>query len=146
MNKDSKIFIAGGSGMVGSAILRELNSLSFTNIIYPSSKELNLLNQADVEAFFLENKPEYVFNAAAKVGGIYANDVDSADFIYENIQIQTNLIHFAMKSKVKNFLFMASSCIYPRDAVQPIKEEYLLSDYLEKTNIKPVISLSLIHI
>ena len=134
MNKDSKIFIAGGSGMVGSAILRELNSLSFTNIIYPSSKELNLLNQADVEAFFLENKPEYVFNAAAKVGGIYANDVDSADFIYENIQIQTNLIHFAMKSKVKNFLFMASSCIYPRDAVQPIKEEYLLSDYLEKTN------------
>jgi len=134
MNKDSKIFIAGASGMVGSAILRELNSLSFTNILAPSSKELNLLNQLQVEEFFLENKPDYVFNAAAKVGGIYANDVYSADFIYENIQIQTNLIHFAMKSSVKNFLFMASSCIYPRDAIQPIKEEYLLSGFLEETN------------
>jgi len=134
MNKDSKILIAGGSGMVGSAILRELNSLSFTNILAPSRAQLNLLNQSDVENFFLENKPDYVFNAAAKVGGIYANDLYSADFIYENIQIQTNLVHFAMKNKVKNFLFMASSCIYPRDAVQPIKEDYLLSDYLEETN------------
>ena len=134
MNKDSKIFVAGGSGMVGSAILRELDRLSFTNIIAPSSTQLNLLNQSDVENFFLENKPDYVFNAAAKVGGIYANDTYSADFIYENIQIQTNLIHFAMKSKVRKFLFMASSCIYPRDAIQPIKEGYLLSNYLEETN------------
>ena len=134
MNKESKIFVAGGSGMVGSAILRELDRLSFTNILAPSSTQLNLLNQSDVETFFLKNKPDYVFNAAAKVGGIYANDIYSADFIYENIQIQTNLIHFAMKSKVRNFLFMASSCIYPRNAIQPIKESYLLSDYLEETN------------
>jgi GDP-L-fucose synthase len=134
MNKDSKIFIAGARGMVGSAILRELEKLSFTNILTPTSKDLNILNQADVESFFLENKPDYVFNAAAKVGGIYANDFYSADFIYENIQIQTNLIHFAMKNKVKKFLFMASSCIYPRKAPQPIKESHLLSDYLEETN------------
>jgi GDP-L-fucose synthase len=134
MNKDSKIFIAGARGMVGSAILRELEKLSFTNILTPTSKDLNILNQADVESFFLENKPDYVFNAAAKVGGIYANDFYSADFIYENIQIQTNLIHFAMKNKVKKFLFMASSCIYPRQAPQPIKESHLLSDYLEETN------------
>lgn len=134
MNKDSKIFIAGARGMVGSAILRELERLSFTNILTPTSKDLNILNQADVESFFLQNKPDYVFNAAAKVGGIYANDFYSADFIYENIQIQTNLIHFAMKNKVKKFLFMASSCIYPRQAPQPIKESHLLSDYLEETN------------
>ena len=101
MNKDSKIFIAGARGMVGSAILRKLKALSFTNILIPSSKDLNILNQSDVESFFLENKPDYVFNAAAKVGGIYANDFYSADFIYENIQIQTNLIHFAMKNNVE---------------------------------------------
>jgi len=134
MNKDSKIFIAGSTGMVGSAILRELKSLSFNNILTPNSKELDILNQKDVESFFLEYKPDYVFNAAAKVGGIYANDFYSADFIYENIQIQTNLIHFAMKNKVKKFLFMASSCIYPRQSPQPIKEKYLLSNYLEETN------------
>ncbi len=134
MNKDSKIFIAGSTGMVGSAILRELKSLSFNNILTPNSKELDILNQKDVESFFLEHKPDYVFNAAAKVGGIYANDFYSADFIYENIQIQTNLIHFAMKNKVKKFLFMASSCIYPRQSPQPIKEKYLLSNYLEETN------------
>ena len=134
MNKDSKIFIAGARGMVGSAILRKLKALSFTNILIPSSKDLNILNQSDVESFFLENKPDYVFNAAAKVGGIYANDFYSADFIYENIQIQTNLIHFAMKNNVKKFLFMASSCIYPRQAPQPIKESDLLCDYLEETN------------
>ena len=134
MNKDSKIFIAGSTGMVGSAILRELKSLSFNNILTPNSKELDILNQKDVESFFLEHKPDYVFNATAKVGGIYANDFYSADFIYENIQIQTNLIHFAMKNKVKKFLFMASSCIYPRQSPQPIKEKYLLSNYLEETN------------
>ena len=134
MNRDSIIFVAGGKGMVGSSILRELEKLSYTNILSPTSKDLNILNQSDVESFFLEHKPEYVFNAAARVGGIYANDIYSADFIYENIQIQTNLIHYAMKNNVKNFLFMASSCIYPREALQPIREEYLLCDYLEKTN------------
>ena len=134
MHKDSKIFLAGASGMVGSAILRELKRLSFNNILIPDSKTLNLLNQSEVETFFLENNPEYVFNAAAKVGGIYANDLHSADFIYENIQIQNNLIHFSKKNKVKRFLFLGSSCIYPRDAEQPIKESYLLSNYLEETN------------
>tara|TARA_B110000495_G_C23036276_1_gene619012 strand:+ start:1058 stop:2014 length:957 start_codon:yes stop_codon:yes gene_type:complete len=134
MNKDSRIFLAGSTGMVGSAILRELTSLSFKNILTPGSKELNLLNQSDVEKFFSNNKPEYIFNAAAKVGGIYANDLYSADFIYENTQIQNNLIHSSMQNKVKKFLFMGSSCIYPRDAEQPIKESYLLSNYLEETN------------
>ena len=90
MNRDSIIFVAGGKGMVGSSILRELEKLSYTNILSPTSKDLNILNQSDVESFFLEHKPEYVFNAAARVGGIYANDIYSADFIYENIQIQTN--------------------------------------------------------
>ena len=134
MHKDSKIFIAGSSGMVGSAITRRLKSLSFNNLITPKSKELDLLNQEAVNKFFSLNKPEYVFNAAAKVGGIYANDFYSADFIYENIQIQSNIIHFSMKHNVKKFLFMASSCIYPREAPQPIKESDLLCDYLEKTN------------
>ena len=134
MHKDSKIFIAGSSGMVGSAITRRLKSLSFNNLITPNSKELDLLNQEAVNKFFSTNKPEYVFNAAAKVGGIYANDFYSADFIYENIQIQSNIIHFSMKNNIKKFLFMASSCIYPREAPQPIKESDLLCDYLEKTN------------
>jgi len=134
MNRDSLIFVAGGKGMVGSSILRELKKLSYTNILSPTSKELNILNQSEVESFFLKYKPDYVFNAAARVGGIYANDAYSADFIYANIQIQTNLIHYSMKNNVKKFLFMASSCIYPKDAPQPIKEEYLLCDYLEKTN------------
>tara|TARA_Y100001970_G_scaffold197305_1_gene240037 strand:+ start:25544 stop:26500 length:957 start_codon:yes stop_codon:yes gene_type:complete len=134
MHKDSKIFIAGSSGMVGSAITRRLKSLSFNNLITPNSKELDLLNQEAVNKFFSTNKPEYVFNAAAKVGGIYANDFYSADFIYENIQIQSNIIHFSMKYDIKKFLFMASSCIYPREAPQPIKESDLLCDYLEKTN------------
>lgn len=120
--------------MVGSAIVRELKKKSFSNILTPSSNQLNLLDQNSVKIFFEKNKPDYVFNAAAKVGGIYANDKYSADFIYQNIQIQTNIIHYAMKNNVKKFAFMASSCIYPKNAVQPIKEDYLLSNKLEKTN------------
>lgn len=134
MNKDSKIFVAGSNGMVGSSILRLLKEANFTNILSPNSRQLNLLNQLEVEKFFKENNPEYIFNAAAKVGGIYANDKFSADFIYENIQIQNNLIHFSMKNGVKKFLFLGSSCIYPRESKQPIKEEYLLTDTLEETN------------
>lgn len=134
MNKDSKIFLAGSTGMVGSAILRELKKSSFTNIITPNSKQLNLLNQFEVEKFFEETKPDYIFCAAAKVGGIYANDKFSADFIYENIQIQNNLIHSSMKNNIKKFLFLGSSCIYPRESKQPIKEEYLLTNSLEETN------------
>lgn len=134
MNKDSKIFLAGSTGMVGSAILRELKKSGFTNIITPNSKQLNLLNQFEVEKFFEETKPDYIFCAAAKVGGIYANDKFSADFIYENIQIQNNLIHSSMKNNIKKFLFLGSSCIYPRESKQPIKEEYLLTNSLEETN------------
>ena len=134
MNKDSKIFLAGSTGMVGSAILRELKKSSFTNIITPDSKQLNLLNQLEVEKFFEDTKPDYIFCAAAKVGGIYANDKFSADFIYENIQIQNNLIHSSMKNNIKKFLFLGSSCIYPRESKQPIKEEYLLTNSLEETN------------
>ena len=134
MNKDSKIFIAGSNGMVGSGILRLLKEENFTNILSPNSRQLNLLNQLEVEKFFKENNPEYIFNSAAKVGGIYANDKFSADFIYENLQIQNNLIHFSMKNGVKKFLFLGSSCIYPRECKQPIKEEYLLTDTLEETN------------
>lgn len=134
MNKDSKIFLAGSTGMVGSAIFRELKKSNFTNTLTPNSKQLNLLRQLEVEKFFEETKPEYVFCAAAKVGGIYANDKFSADFIYENIQIQNNLIHSSMKNNIKKFLFLGSSCIYPRESKQPIKEEYLLTDSLEETN------------
>jgi len=134
MNKDSKIFLAGSTGMVGSAILRELKKLNFTNILTPNSKQLNLLNQLEVEKFFEKTKPDYIFCAAAKVGGIYANDKFSADFIYENIQMQNNLIHSSMKNNIKKFLFLGSSCIYPRESKQPIKEEYLLTDSLEETN------------
>ena len=134
MNKDSKIFVSGSSGMVGSAIIRKLNELSFSNILCPSRKDLNLMNQYDVKSYFEKHKPDFVFNAAAKVGGIYTNDINSAEFIYENIQIQNNLIHYAMKNKVKKFLFLGSSCIYPKNANQPIKENCLLSDYLEETN------------
>lgn len=134
MNQNSKIFIAGASGMVGSAILRELKKLNFSNIISTNRESLNLLNQMEVEKFFKNEKPEYVFNAAAIVGGIYANDIKSAKFIYENMQIQNNLIHYSMVNKVKKFLFLGSSCIYPKNAKQPIREEYLLTDVLEETN------------
>jgi len=130
----SKIFIAGHNGLVGSAIWRNLESKGYNNIIGKSSKELDLRNQAQVEIFFETEKPEFVFLAAAKVGGILANDTYRAQFIYENLIIQNNLIHFAHVFGVKKFLFIGSSCIYPRDCPQPIKEEYLLTGPLEQTN------------
>ena len=134
MKKDSKIFVAGHRGLVGSAIFRTLKENEYTNIITKTRQELDLLNQKDVEDFFENEKIEYVFDAAAKVGGIYANDTYSADFIYQNIQIQTNLIHNAWKYGVEKFLFLGSVCIYPKFAEVPVKEESLLTGYLEPTN------------
>lgn len=134
MNKDSKIFVAGHRGLVGSAIVRALKDRKHTNIITKTRQELDLLNQRDVQDFFEQENPEYVFDAAAKVGGIYANDTFSADFIYENIQIQTNLIHNSWKYGVEKFLFLGSVCIYPKYAEVPVKEESLLTGYLEPTN------------
>lgn len=134
MNKDSKIFVAGHRGLVGSAIVRVLNERGYSNILTRTRNELNLLNQKEVFDFFDTEKPEYVFDAAAKVGGIYANDTYSGDFIYENIQIQTNLIHSAWKFGVKKFLFLGSVCIYPKFAEIPVREDSLLTGYLEPTN------------
>jgi len=134
MNKDSKIFVAGHRGLVGSAIVRVLKERGYSNILTRTRNELNLLNQKEVFDFFDSEKPDYVFDAAAKVGGIYANDTYSGDFIYENIQIQTNLIHSAWKFGVKNFLFLGSVCIYPKYAEVPVREESLLTGYLEPTN------------
>jgi GDP-L-fucose synthase len=134
MQKNSKIYIAGHKGMVGSAICRNLKKEGYTNLVVRSSTELDLLNQAAVNNFFNEEKPEYVFIAAAKVGGIIANNTLRADFIYRNLMIECNLIHASYLNKVKKLLFLGSSCIYPKNAQQPIKEEYLLSGYLEKTN------------
>lgn len=134
MDISSKIYIAGHRGMVGSAILRNLQKQGFTNIITRTSAELNLTKQQAVEDFFAKEKLEYVFLAAAKVGGIHANNTYRADFIYENIMIQNNVIHSAFVNKVKKLMFLGSSCIYPKLAPQPLKEEYLLSGYLEDTN------------
>ncbi len=134
MNKDSRIFIAGSKGLVGSAIFRKLRAMGFINLITPSHQELDLTQQADVETFFKRERPEYVFLAAAKVGGILANRNYPAEFIFTNIMIQTNIIHAAYVSSVKKLLFLGSSCIYPKECPQPIKEEYLLSGYLEPTN------------
>jgi GDP-L-fucose synthase len=134
MNHQSKIYIAGHNGMVGSAIRRNLTSKGYTNLIFRNSNELDLRNQASVESFFQREKPDYVFLAAAKVGGIHANNTYRADFIYQNLMIQNNVIHQAYKSRVKKLLFLGSSCIYPANAPQPLKEEYLLSGTLEKTN------------
>ena len=134
LTPSSKIFIAGHNGMVGSAIWRNLESKGYTNLIGRSSKELDLRNQAQVEAFFEKEKPDYVFLAAAKVGGILANDTYRAEFIYDNLQIQNNVIHQSYVNGVKKLLFLGSSCIYPRDCHQPIKEEYLLTGELEQTN------------
>ena len=134
MNKDSKIFVAGHRGLVGSAIVRVLNERGYSNILTRTRNELNLLNQKEVFDFFDSEKPEYVFDAAAKVGGIYANDTYSGDFIYENIQLQTNLIHSAWKFGVKKFLFLGSVCIYPKFAEVPVREDSLLTGYLEPTN------------
>ena len=134
MNKTSKIYIAGHNGMVGSAILRNLKAKGYTNIIHRTHGELDLTRQDQVEAFFYNEKPEYVFLAAAKVGGILANNNFPADFILENLQIQTHVIHAAFKTGVKKLLFLGSSCIYPRQCLQPMKEEYLLTGSLEPTN------------
>ena len=134
MHKSAKIYIAGHRGMVGSAIERKLQQDGFTNIITKTSKELDLRNQAAVNAFFENEKPDYVFLAAAKVGGIVANNTYRADFIYENLMIESNIIHAAYVHKVTKLLFLGSSCIYPKLAPQPLKEEYLLSGYLEPTN------------
>lgn len=134
MKKESKIYIAGHRGMVGSAINRKLQAEGFTNIIVRTSKELDLRNQAAVENFFADEKPEYVFLAAAKVGGIVANNTYRADFLYENLMIQSNVIGQSHLHDVKKLLFLGSSCIYPKMCPQPIKEEYLLTGALEQTN------------
>lgn len=134
MKKEDKIYIAGHNGMVGSSIVRKLEQEGFSNLITRSSKELNLINQADVLAFFEENKPDYVFLAAAKVGGIQANNTYKGDFLYDNLMIQTNVIHAAHTYGVKKLLFLGSSCIYPKFAQQPISEDSLLTGTLEPTN------------
>ena len=145
MNKNSKIYIAGHRGMVGSAILRKLQAEGYTNIITKTRQELNLCNQQAVNDFFGTEKPEYIFLAAAKVGGIMANNIQRADFIYENIIVEANIIHAVAElksstsdatnfSKSPKLLFLGSSCIYPKLAPQPLKEEYLLTGMLEQTN------------
>lgn len=134
MNVNDKIYIAGHRGMVGSAILRALKDKGYTNFILRTSRELDLRNQQEVTAFFATETPDYVFLAAAKVGGIVANNTYKADFIYENLMIQNNVIHQAYVHKVKKLMFLGSSCIYPKMAPQPLKEEYLLTGVLEPTN------------
>jgi len=134
MNQNSKIYIAGHRGMVGSAIVRELQKQGYNNLITKTHAELDLLNQTKVDEFFAQEKPEYVFLAAAKVGGIEANRVEIGAFTYENLQIQNNIIHNSYLNKVKRLVFLGSSCIYPKLSKQPIKEEYLLTGALEPTN------------
>jgi len=134
MELNDKIFVAGHRGLVGSAIVRKLESLGYTNIIVRTRQELDLRNQNAVEDFFAFVKPDYVFLAAAKVGGINWNKNNPADFIYDNLQIQNNVIYYAHKYNTKKLMFLGSACIYPKITPQPIKEEYLLSDYLEPTN------------
>jgi GDP-L-fucose synthase len=134
MNLDSRIYVAGHRGLVGSAIVRRLQADGATNLILRAHDELDLVDQAAVEAFFATERPEYVFLAAAKVGGIHANSTYPAEFIHNNLAIQTNVIHNAWKHGAKKLLFLGSSCIYPRDCPQPIKEEYLLTGPLEPTN------------
>jgi GDP-L-fucose synthase len=134
MQQQDKIYVAGHRGMVGSAIVRRLQRDGFNNIVTRSSSELDLRNQAAVEAFFTEEKPDYVFLAAAKVGGIVANNTYRGQFIYENMMIQNNVIHHAYLNGVKKLMFLGSSCIYPKMAPQPLKEDYLLTGLLEPTN------------
>lgn len=134
MDKNAKVYVAGHRGMVGSSIVRKLKDKGFTNFVERTSEELNLMRQEEVEKFFEEEKPEYVFLAAAKVGGIHANNTYPAEFIYNNLMIEANIINSAYKYKVKKLLFLGSSCIYPKMASQPIKEEYLLTGLLEPTN------------
>lgn len=134
MNKTDQIYVAGHRGMVGSAIVRKLQNEGFENLLLRTSAELDLRNQAAVNRFFAEEKPDYVFLAAAKVGGIQANNVYRADFLYENLMIEANIIHAAHETQVQKLMFLGSSCIYPKMAPQPLKEEYLLTDELEPTN------------
>lgn len=134
MNPNAKIFVAGHQGLVGSAIIRTLQKQNYTNLITRTRQELDLLDNAAVKTFFTKEKPKYVFLAAAKVGGIMANSTYPAEFIYSNLTIQTNVIDAAYREEVKKLLFLGSSCIYPRDCPQPIKEEYLLTGPLESTN------------
>lgn len=134
MDFQDKIYIAGHRGMVGSAILRNLEAKGFNNFLLRTSSELDLRNQAAVQAFFAEEKPDYVFLAAAKVGGIVANNTYRGEFLYDNLMIQNNVIHAAYEHNVKKLMFLGSSCIYPKMAEQPLKEEYLLTGLLEPTN------------
>jgi len=134
MDKHSKIYIAGHNGMVGSAILRNLESKGYTNFVFTTWPEYDLTNQKTVQDFFEKEKPDYVIDAAAKVGGILANDTYRAQFIYENLMIQNNIIHAAYVHKVRKLLFLGSSCIYPKNCSQPMREEYLLTGLLEPTN------------
>lgn len=134
MELSAKIFVAGKGGMVGSAIIRRLQKEGYNNITAPGSKELDLRNQAQVNDFFAKEKPAYVFVAAARVGGIIANDTYRAEFLYDNLAIESNIIHAAYVNKVNKLLFLGSSCIYPKMAPQPLKEEYLLTGLLEPTN------------
>lgn len=134
MNLDSKIYVAGHRGLVGSALMRQLQARGYHNLVTRTHAELDLTNQSAVQVFFAETKPEYVLLAAAKVGGIHANNTCPAEFIHQNLAIQTNVIHEAWRNKVKHLLFLGSSCIYPKDCPQPIKEEYLLTGELEPTN------------
>lgn len=134
LEKQAKIYVAGHRGMVGSAIVRKLQKEGYTNLVLKTSAELDLRDQVKVAAFFAAEKPEYVFLAAAKVGGIVANNTYRADFLYENLAIQNNIIHSSFVNKVKKLQFLGSSCIYPKLAPQPLKESYLLSGYLEETN------------
>ncbi len=134
MNTHDKIYVAGHRGMVGSAMVRKLNKEGFTNIVVKSSSELDLRNQCIVDQFFNQENPAYVFLSAAKVGGILANNSYRADFLYDNLMIQTNVIHAAYKYKTSKLMFFGSSCIYPKLAPQPLKEEYLLTGLLEPTN------------
>ena len=134
MEKDAKVYVAGHRGLVGSAIMKKLKKEGYNNLVYRTSSELDLRRQEKVEEFFREEKPEYVILAAAKVGGIQANDTYSAEFLYDNLMIETNVIDAAYQNNVKKLLFLGSSCIYPKFAEQPMKEDYLLSGKLESTN------------
>lgn len=134
LNKDAKIFVAGHRGMVGSALVRRLHSQGYSNVITRSRDQLDLLNQAAVNEFMVQEKPDYLFIAAAKVGGIQANNIYRADFLYQNLMIEANLIHAAHTQNVQRLMFLGSSCIYPKLAPQPLKEDYLLTGPLEPTN------------
>ena len=134
MNKDSKIYIAGHRGLVGSALIRTLEASGYTNLLYRTSSELDLRRQAEVETFFQAEKPDYVFLAAAKVGGIQANNTYRAEFIYDNLMMEVNIIHSAYTSGVTKLLFLGSSCIYPKLCSQPMREQHLLTGALEPTN------------